>query len=541
MIKIKIKEYLSDCLADMKIESNNIIIQNPRNHKDVDYATNIALLLSKKNNQDPHKLALSIKQKLDENSNDFFTKVTIAGPGFINFKINPNEYFKNINHVLKMGKSFGKSSIGKGKKCLVEFVSANPTGPLTIGHGRGAIIGEFASRILNWCGYNVEREYYFNNAGKQMRVLAESVYARYCEILKIEYEFPENGYFGEYIFSIAKKLVEKFPSGLNFEKDSEKIKDFAENLIFIEIKKTLKNLGISFDNFFNEKNLYDENKIEEVLKELSKKGLIYDKDGAKWLHATKLNLSQDRVLVKSTGEPTYRLPDIAYHKNKFERNYDIIIDVFGADHQDAYPDVLSACQSLGFDSSKIKVLVHQFVTVLENGKPIKMSTRKANFITLDKLISRVGSDVVKYFFAMRGMNSHLNFDLTLAEDESDQNPVFYIQYAHARACNILNRADYNKKADFNYKLLGNKEEISISKLILSFPDLVIKAKNHMEPQLISNYLFELASSFHHFYAKHKVISENENLTLSRLHLVNAAKQVLNNGLDILNISSPEKM
>ena len=541
MIKIKIKEYLSDCLADMKIESNNIIIQNPRNHKDVDYATNIALLLSKKNNQDPHKLALSIKQKLDENSNDFFTKVTIAGPGFINFKINPNEYFKNINHVLKMGKSFGKSSIGKGKKCLVEFVSANPTGPLTIGHGRGAIIGEFASRILNWCGYNVEREYYFNNAGKQMRVLAESVYARYCEMLKIEYEFPENGYFGEYIFSIAKKLVEKFPSGLNFEKDSEKIKDFAENLIFIEIKKTLKNLGISFDNFFNEKNLYDENKIEEVLKELSKKGLIYDKDGAKWLHATKLNLSQDRVLVKSTGEPTYRLPDIAYHKNKFERNYDIIIDVFGADHQDAYPDVLSACQSLGFDSSKIKVLVHQFVTVLENGKPIKMSTRKANFITLDKLISRVGSDVVKYFFAMRGMNSHLNFDLTLAEDESDQNPVFYIQYAHARACNILNRADYNKKADFNYKLLGNKEEISISKLILSFPDLVIKAKNHMEPQLISNYLFELASSFHHFYAKHKVISENENLTLSRLHLVNAAKQVLNNGLDILNISSPEKM
>jgi len=541
MIKIKIKEYLSDCLADMKIESDNIIIQNPRNHKDVDYATNIALLLSKKNNQDPHKLALSIKQKLDENSNDFFTKVTIAGPGFINFKINPNEYFKNINHVLKMGKSFGKSSIGKGKKCLVEFVSANPTGPLTIGHGRGAIIGEFASRILNWCGYNVEREYYFNNAGKQMRVLAESVYARYCEILKIEYKFPENGYFGEYIFSIAKKLVEKFPSGLNFEKDSEKIKDFAENLIFIEIKKTLKNLGISFDNFFNEKNLYDENKIEEVLKELSKKELIYDKDGAKWLHATKLNLSQDRVLVKSTGEPTYRLPDIAYHKNKFERNYDIIIDVFGADHQDAYPDVLSACQSLGFDSSKIKVLVHQFVTVLENGKPIKMSTRKANFITLDKLISRVGSDVVKYFFAMRGMNSHLNFDLTLAEDESDQNPVFYIQYAHARACNILNRADYNKKADFNYKLLGNKEEISISKLILSFPDLVIKAKNHMEPQLISNYLFELASSFHHFYAKHKVISENENLTLSRLHLVNAAKQVLNNGLDILNISSPEKM
>ena len=212
MIKIKIKEYLSDCLADMKIESDNIIIQNPRNHKDVDYATNIALLLSKKINQDPHKLALSIKQKLDKNSGGFFKKVTIAGPGFINFKINPNEYFKNINHVLKMGKSFGKSSVGKGKKCLVEFVSANPTGPLTIGHGRGAIIGEFASRILNWCGYNVEREYYFNNAGKQMRVLAESVYARYCEILKIEYKFPENGYFGEYIFSMKKIFTMKIKS-----------------------------------------------------------------------------------------------------------------------------------------------------------------------------------------------------------------------------------------------------------------------------------------------------------------------------------------
>ena len=541
MIKAKIIDYFKDCLSDMDIEPCNIIIQKPRNHADVDYATNIALTLSKKLGQKPIDIALRIKSNLDNYNNGFFEKITIASPGFINLKINPYEYFKNINHVLKTGDRFGKSKIGKGKNCLVEFVSANPTGPLTIGHGRGAIIGEFASRILEWCGYNVEKEYYFNNAGRQMRILAESVYARYCEILKIEYNFPEDGYHGKYIYSIAEKLVQNFPGGLNFESDNEKIKDFAEKIIFIEIKKTLKNLGISFDNFFNEKNLYEKKKIEQVLIELDKKDLIYDKDGAKWFKATKLNLNQDRVLIKSTGEPTYRLPDIAYHKNKFERNYDLIVDVFGADHQDAFPDVIGACKALGFDSEKIKVLVHQFVTVLENGKPIKMSTRKANFITLNELISKVGSDVVKYFFAMRGMNSHLNFDLNLAQDESDQNPVFYIQYAHARACNILNRANYDKSTNFEYKLLGNKEEISIAIKILSFPDLIIKAKEDMEPQIISNYLFELASSFHHFYAKHKVISDDKNLTLSRLHLMSATKQVIKNGLNVLNISAPEKM
>ena len=544
MIKQKIQQKIKDALQDLNIDIDNIIIQDPRNHENVDYATNIAMFLSKKLKKAPSDIALDIVNEIKKQDDDFFDDVKIAGPGFINFRINPSKYLKNISLIIEQGSNYGRSSIGKGKNALIEFVSANPTGPLTIGHGRGAIIGEFASQILDWNGYNVEREYYFNNAGRQMRVLAESVYARYQEILKKEFIFPEDGYKGEYIYDIANNLKKKYSDKYSSSDNHDFIKDYSEKIIFEQIKSTLKKIGIVFDSFFNENELYKNKEIYKIVATLKESNLIYEKDGATWLRATKLGLNQDRVLIKSSGEPTYRLPDIAYHKNKFDRDYDIIVDVFGADHLDAYPDVLGACEALGYDKSKVNVLVHQFVTIQENGKPIKMSTRKANFISLDDLIDEVGADVVKYFFAMRGINSHLNFDLSLAKDESDQNPVFYIQYAYARAINILKKAREENlplNQSFDYNLLNTKQEVMLTKSLLVFPDLIKKASINMEPQLIANYLMDIASSFHHYYAKHKVITDKKDLSIARINLINAVRQVLYNGLSILNITKPEKM
>ena len=544
MIKEKIRRKIELALQELQIKGSNVIVQNPRNQQNIDYATNIAMLLSKKLNKSPSNIAIDIINKIKNKDDGFFDVITIAGPGFINFKINPKQYLKNLNFIIEQGTNYGRSKIGGGQKALVEFVSANPTGPLTIGHGRGAIIGEFASTILDWNGYQVEREYYFNNAGRQMRVLAESVYARYKESLNQESEFPEDGYKGEYIHNIAKELKNKHSNEFLKSKNLDFIKNYSEIIIFEKIKKTLKKIGIIFDHFFNENELYKNKEIYKIIDTLKEKKLVYEKDGATWFKASDLGLNQDRVLIKSSGEPTYRLPDIAYHKNKFDRNYDLIVDVFGADHLDAYPDVLGACEALGYDKSKVTVLVHQFVTIQDGGKPIKMSTRKANFISLDDLIDEVGADVVKYFFAMRGMNSHLNFDLGLAKDESDQNPVFYIQYAYARIINILNKAEaegLSLDECFNYALLNSKEEIMITKTLLTFPDLIKKAGSSMEPQLIANYLMDIASSFHHYYAVHKVITDKKDLSIARLNLINAVRQVLYNGLTILNISTPNKM
>ena len=545
MIKNQIATYIEQTLNNLGIKySNDIIVQDPRNQKDVHYCTNIAMLLTKQLKISPIDIAGKIVNDMTSDNTDFFEAISIAKPGFINFKLNASQYSKNLMTIINQGGKFGRSSVGRGKKALVEFVSANPTGPLTIGHGRGAIIGEFSSNILDWNGYQVEREYYFNNAGRQMRKLAESVYSHYAKKLNKEVAFPEDGYQGKYIIDIAQKLIDDFSDDFIDRKNLDDVKEYSEKIIFNDIQKTLKSLKIEFDNFFNETQLYENNEIYKIIDALKEKGLIYELDNATWFKATSVGREQDRVLIKSTGEPTYRLPDMAYHKNKFDRNFDLIIDVFGADHMDAYPDVLSVCENLGYDTSKVKVLVHQFVTIQENGKPIKMSTRKANFISLEDLINDVGADVVKFFFSMRGINSHLNFDLDLAKDESEQNPVFYIQYAHARAVNILYKSKDEgilKYETFNHDLLIQDEEINLIKSLIEFPELINKSMNEMEPQLISNYLMDIASKFHHYYAKHKVITDNKALSNARTVLVDSIRQILFNGLNVLGISAPDKM
>ena len=543
-MKNKFFDILSTALSELSYPLDNIIIQIPKNPNHGDFTTNYPLINSKKIGKNPIEIAELIVNNIKERENSLIKEIEFIPPGFINIKINSKKFTNELPNIIKEDSNYGKNKDGKDKRVLVEFVSANPTGPLTIGHGRNAILGDSISRIFEWNGYNVEREYYFNNAGRQMRVLGESVYARYMELLGLDFQIPDGGYEGEYIKSISKKIIDKHGKSLIDDKDNPIFKESAEQFIFNDIKKTLKKLGITFDLFFNENDLYDNNSINNVINELENKNLIYKKDGATWFKGTEVGRDTDRVIIKSTGEPTYRLPDIAYHKNKYDRGYDLMVDVFGADHMDAYPDVLSAIKSLGCKEEKVRVLIHQFVTILKDGSPIKMSTRKANFISLDNLIDEVSADVTRFFFIMRSMNSHLNFDLDIAKEESDINPVFYIQYAHARCCNIIKKYDDNlDKININVlDQLTNEQETKMISKLLRFPNIIKKCIITLEPQNISNYLSELASMLHSYYAKERVVDpKNSSLSDARIYLINAVRIVIKNGLSLLKISAPEKM
>ena len=543
-MKNKFFDILSTALSELSYPLDNIIIQIPKNPNHGDFTTNYPLINSKKIGKNPIEIAELIVNNIKERENSLIKEIEFIPPGFINIKINSKKFTNELPNIIKEDSNYGKNKDGKDKRVLVEFVSANPTGPLTIGHGRNAILGDSISRIFEWNGYSVEREYYFNNAGRQMRVLGKSVYARYMELLGLDFQIPDGGYEGEYIKSISKKIIDKYGKSLIDDKDNPIFKESAEQFIFNDIKKTLKKLGITFDLFFNENDLYDNNSINNVINELENKNLIYKKDGATWFKGTEVGRDTDRVIIKSTGEPTYRLPDIAYHKNKYDRGYDLMVDVFGADHMDAYPDVLSAIKSLGCKEEKVRVLIHQFVTILKDGSPIKMSTRKANFISLDNLIDEVSADVTRFFFIMRSMNSHLNFDLDIAKEESDINPVFYIQYAHARCCNIIKKYDDNlDKININVlDQLTNEQETKMISKLLRFPNIIKKCIITLEPQNISNYLSELASMLHSYYAKERVVDpKNSSLSDARIYLINAVRIVIKNGLSLLKISAPEKM
>tara|TARA_Y100001970_G_scaffold293882_1_gene444225 strand:- start:11638 stop:13257 length:1620 start_codon:yes stop_codon:yes gene_type:complete len=539
-MKDLIKEEIKNALISMDYydEKIDIILSTPKNKDFGDLATNISFILAKKLGLNPIEIANDIKKKM--NKSDLLNDISVINPGFINFFLNPQYLNKKLKQVISKNKTYGSNKSGKNKRVLIEFVSANPTGPLTVGHGRGAILGDVIANILTWNGYQVDREYYYNNAGRQMRILGESVQARYFEILGQEFNFPEDGYHGSYIKDIAKNLVDKKNDAISKDTTIDVFKKEAENFVFNQIKKTLATLKINFNYFFNEKTLYKNKKIDDVIKRLKKKNLIYEKDGAIWFNAIKAGRESDRVLIKSTGEPTYRLPDMAYHITKMERGYDLCVDIFGADHMDAYPDVLAVLKELEYDDEKIIVLIHQFISIIKDGETVKMSTRKGTFITLDELINEVGIDVTRYFFIMRNINSHLNFDLNIAKEKSEKNPVFYIQYAHARIMNIKKNIDFNYK-NANLDLLNNNEETKLISKILDFENLIYKSAELKEPQLLCNYLFDLSSMFHKYYAKNRIINENLELSKARIILIEAIRITINNGLDILGISSPKKM
>jgi arginyl-tRNA synthetase len=507
-----------------------------------DLSSNAAMILSKKLKKNPMDIAAEILSNLSIDV-QVIKNVEIAKPGFINFHFTPSFVSNIIKEINNTGDDYGKSKKYSGKKANVEFVSANPTGPLTVGHGRGAVIGDTVANLLEWIGYEVDREYYFNNAGRQMRVLGDSVRIRYLNLVGQQTDFPEDYYQGEYIIDIAKKLKDKFGNMLIDESPEGKFKEAAESEIFNDIKKTLLNIDIHHKIFFNEKSLYDDGKIANLLQKFDELNLSYEKDGATWLKLSLLTGGEDKVIVKNTGEPTYRLPDIAYHLVKYKRGYDLMVDVFGSDHNATYPDVMAGVKSLGYDVTKTKVLIHQFVTILKDREVVKMSTRKANYITLDELTEEVGKDVVRYFFNMRSISSHMNFDIDLAKKQSDENPVFYLQYAHARICSIIRTVESEniKPSMDNLNLLVEEEEQALLKKLHKFEEEVLYSAENCEPQRICTYLEELASAFHKFYTFRRILGSEKKIAEARLALAVAAKTIIKNGLTILRVSAPERM
>jgi arginyl-tRNA synthetase len=529
---------------------SKLTFDKPKDEAHGDITTNIAMLLAKAVKKNPRVVAQEIIDKLEVEPN-YVSKVEIAGPGFINFRFTEEFFTAQIGDILKHAESFGKKNIGSGKKTQVEYVSANPTGPLSVGHGRQAAIGDTIANLLVWTGHNVTREYYYNNAGRQMRMLAESAYARYRQLFDPSFLFPEDGYQGDYIREIADDLKKDRGDSIVTMSSEEALavcKEFAEQELFQAIKKVLARMGVVHDVFFNEDSLYKTGKIEEVIAEFRNKGLAFDQDGAVWLKTSALGLDQDRVIVKSTGEPTYRLPDIAYHREKFRRGFELIVDVFGADHIATIPDVLAGVKALGYDPEKVKVVIHQFVTLLRDGEQVKMSKRLANFVTLDELIDEVGSDAVRFFFLMRSTSSHLEFDLNLAKEQSEKNPVYYLQYAHARIASILRFAEEqgtlnttDSLTGIDYGLLKGPAEIALTKLLLDFPETVESCAMNFEPHRLTTYLQDVATAFHRFYHEHRIVIPELDIAKARLALCYATKTILANGCKILGISAPDRM
>ncbi len=551
MIRAQLKEILTSCFQTGVKEGTwspagegKFTVEVPKHEGQGDFSTNMALVLAGIEKRNPREIATILAEMLKEES-DYIQNVDIAGPGFVNIFVQPQKWQKVISYVRRAGDTYGRSKIGGDRRVMVEFVSANPTGPLSVGHGRQAILGDSIARLLEVTGHKVFREYYYNDAGRQMRVLGESTKARYLDLVGMESEFPEDGYQGEYITDIAQILVDEKGDSLK-EEDYVPFKEKAESLIFEDISSTLKRMGITFDNYYNEHSLYESGKIEEVVEELRDKGLVYEKDNATWFKTTEYGQEKDRVIIKSSGEPTYRLPDIAYHREKFRRDFDWLVDIFGADHIATVPDVMAGVSALGYDPSKVTVVLHQFVTLTRDGKQVKMSTRKATFVTVDELLDLVGVDVARFFFMMRKADSQLEFDIGLATKESQENPVYYVQYGHARLFSILRQAkekgvELRSFEDIDAALLGEPEELQLFKSMAAFPAMIENSALELSPHKVIFFLMELAGQFHSYYNKHKVISEQKEMSEARLCLIEALRVVLKNGLEFVGLTAPQEM
>lgn len=555
----------------------------PKDPAHGDLATNVALQLARPLSRPPRAIAEALAHGFGT-ADGRVASVEVAGPGFLNVRLSDAYVAQGLAAVLAAGDAWGRTQDHAGETAIVEYVSANPTGPLTVGHGRNAVLGDTFANLLAWTGYDVAREYYFNDAGRQMRMLGQSVHARLHALLDpawptrtlpdgtaVPEGFPDDGYLGAYIGEIASSILTDDPVALaqiqNAETEATAVQvctDAATVHIFAEIDQTLKRLHIEMDNHFNESDLYADGRrrlldtvapsvtVGDVLDRLAEAGLLYEKDGAQWFRTSALGKTttdaegvehgQDTVLVKSSGEPTYRLPDIAYHMDKLARGFDLVLDVFGADHIATYPDVLRGVTALGGDASKIQVVVYQFVTLVRNGQPVKMSTRKATYVTLDDLMDEVGEDVTRFFFLMRSPNTHLEFDLALATEASEKNPVFYLQYAHARIASIRRKAAVaGLSAGRDLALLTHPSETALAKTLLTLPDEVRAAAEGFAPHRLAEYLRTVAGAFSLFYRDCRIVGEAPDLAGARLALAHAAQTTLANGLAILGISAPDRM
>ncbi|EIJ80270.1 arginyl-tRNA synthetase [Bacillus methanolicus PB1] len=550
-VQSKLKEEIKAAVLKANLaaadEIPDVILEVPKEKSHGDYSTNMAMQLARIAKKAPRMIAEQLVSQFDR-SKASIEKIEIAGPGFINFYMNNSYLTDLIPTILDKGDAYGETTVGGNQKILVEFVSANPTGDLHLGHARGAAVGDSLCNILDKAGFNVSREYYINDAGNQINNLARSVEARYFQALGIEKEMPEDGYYGEDIVEIGKKLAEEFGDMYVNADEKERFDFFREYGLKYEmekLKKDLENFRVKFDVWYSETSLYHNGKIDEALKVLKNNGHIYEKDGAAWFRSTELGDDKDRVLIKQDGSYTYLTPDIAYHKDKLERGFEKLINIWGADHHGYIPRMKAAIEALGYDRDALEVEIIQLVHLYKNGEKMKMSKRTGKAVTMRELVEEVGLDAVRYFFAMRSSDTHMDFDLDLAVSQSNENPVYYAQYAHARICSILRQGEeqgltIDRNADFS--VIQSEKETDLLKKLGEFPQAVGEAAQKRMPHRITNYIFDLASAFHSFYNAEKVLDpENETTTKARLALVKAVQITLKNALGLIGVSAPEKM
>ncbi len=527
-----------------------IHFERPKQENHGDWATNAAMQYSKTFRCSPRELAQEIVSRI--RADKHVRRIEVAGPGFINFYLSNYWMAEVIKDIFSARENFGRGNLGEGRKAQVEFVSANPTGPLHVGHGRGAAVGDVTGNILSFAGWDVEKEYYVNDAGLQMNILGRSTQARYFELLEQPEKcpFPEESYKGHYIYDIAQEIIDVHGSEfLDQPLDTTLpfFKDYAANRILGQIKEELRQFGVTFDNFFSEKSLYDRGLISEVLATLKERGHLYEKDDALWFRTTEYGDDKDRVLMRSNGVPTYFTSDIAYHREKFDRGFKRVIDVWGADHHGYVPRMKAAIEALGHDPKKFTILLIQFVNLLRGAEPVKMSTRSGQFVTLQAVVDEVGVDAARYYFLMRRSDSHLDFDLAQAKSQSVDNPVYYVQYAHARVCSILQKAaekniSLPQQDAFDPESMSSVEEKRLLTKLAQFPDEVSHAAQDLEPHRIVNYVHELAGDFHSYYNNgSRILEESGARQASHLLMVEAVRIVLANALRLLGISAPEKM
>ena len=548
-LRRQIGDALQTCFDNDTLHSGvvpEVQIEVPGNPEHGDFSSNLAMTMARAEKKSPRQIAEALVAALGDC--DFLSKVEIAGPGFINFTLMPTCWYEILDDIAAKRGQYGFSQFGQGHKVQVEFVSANPTGPLHIGHGRGAAVGDAVASVLHTAGFDVQREYYVNDAGNQVATLGRSIWMRLREQSGETIVFPEDGYQGEYIRDLAAKLSEEDPTVVALE-EAEAVKrctNFGVNQVLVWIAEDLKDFGITFDKWFSEQSLYDRNMVETELAKLADKGLSYEQDGALWLRTTDYGDDKDRVLIKSDGSPTYFASDVAYHMEKFDRGFERVIDVWGADHHGYVPRMKAVVAGLGHQPDDLQVLLIQMVNLLRDGQPFTMGKRSGNFITLREVVEEVGSDACRFYFLMRRSDSQLDFDLELAKRQSTDNPVYYVQYAHARVCSIYRNAEeqrvpFPKQGDVDLSRLILPEELQLAKFLARYPETVVGAAQSCEPHRVVYYLQELAAQFHSYYNRQRVLVEDAATTQARLYLIDGVRTVLANALILLGVKAPERM
>ncbi len=548
---MRIDDYLRQTLAErlrrlgVEREVDSLPLDKPKLPEHGDIAATVALELARELRKPPRAIAEALTaEPFDPN---YVESVEVAGPGFINFRVSQRYLRRLVAEILAQGEAYGRSNWGRGRRVQLEFVSANPTGPLNVVSARAAAVGDVIANLFEAVGYRVEREYYINDAGRQVRLLGMSVSSRYMALFGIDEPFPEEGYHGEYVRDLAMEIRQEYGDRfvhMPAEERQQQLTQIALEKMIRQHQEAMRAYRVHFDVWFRESELRKANAHLEVLEEFKRRGLAYEQDGAIWFKASQFGDEKDRVLVTREGEPTYFLVDIAYHRNKFERGFDLVYDFWGPDHHGYIPRMKAAVQALGIDPQRFQVNIIQQVNLLRGGEVVKMSKRAGQIIEMAELIEEVGVDAARFFFLMRKMSAPLDFDIDLAKQQSEENPVYYVQYAHARICNILRFAEergLQLPAQANFDLLREPEEFEVIKNLMDFPEVISGAARFLEPHRLTTYLQELAASFHRFYHRHRVVGEDPELSAARLCLTEAVRIVLANGLRLIHVSAPERM